>query len=84
MVEKKPKSEILKEVLDQNGLKTSMTFTRKAVYEAMQTYANQEIAAIEVELDAATKVLDIIINSETAEDLIAMRDALRLEVKDDD
>lgn len=77
---RKSKSDILNEALS-NNLNASMTLTRKAVYEAMDEYAKQQNEFDSEELNAATNVIHIIINSETAEELVAMRDALREQIK---
>lgn len=74
----KTKSDILKEVLEKNGLDASMALTRESVYEAMEIYAKQYTNE---ELEAATVVIDLIINSDDVNNLITLRNALRLKVK---
>lgn len=80
-IKKKSKSDILNESLQNNGIKASMALTRKSVYEAMEEYAKQENEANMEELEAATRVIDIIINSNDVEELVAMRDSLRSQIK---
>ena len=37
---------ILNETLEKNGVKTALTFTKRAILEAMEEYKNQALSAI--------------------------------------
>lgn len=80
----KSKSDILKEALDRNGINSSMPFTRKSVYEAMEEYSKQNVEEIEKKFDAVNTefnamvaVVNLLIEAENAEELIHLRDSLR-------
>lgn len=72
----KTKSQILNESLERNGINASMALTRKSVYEAIEVYAEQAVE----ELEAATAVINLILEAESGDELLSLRDSLRKQI----